>query len=250
VVDAHSLYLETVAELGLVGLALLMAALGVMAVALLRRARGAQRSLYAALIAAFAAWGIHTGVDWHWEMPVVTLWVFALGGLAIAAPASSRPSGGPAPLTRIATALGCLLLAVTPALVALSQRELDSSVAAFRRGDCGETVRAALDSASYISVRPQPYELMAYCDVRAGLPELALKAMNKALIRDPRNWEYQYGLGIVRAAAGLDPRRQIAAASRLNPLGELPREASRAFRTDKPQEWKRRALEARLPVRF
>jgi len=250
VVDGHSLYLETLAELGVVGLALIVIVIATLMGALAWRARGRQRSLYGALFAALVAWALHAGVDWHWEMPVVTVWLFALGGLAIATPAGRHSAPGPAPLTRIVAALGCLVLAVTPALVALSQRELDASVAAFRRGDCAEAVRNALDSASWVGVRPQPFELLAYCDVRAGLPDLAVRVMRKALARDPENWEYRYGLAIVRATAGLDPRPQLREALRLNPRNVLVQEAARALLpTDDPAKWRRRALRARLPLR-
>ena len=250
VVDGHSLYLESLAELGVVGLALLSIALLTLAGALAVRARGPNRSLYAAILAAVLAWAVHAGVDWHWEMPAVTAWVFGLGGLAIAAPAGGPSrSRGPAPLTRIVAALGCLLLAVTPALAALSQQALDESVAAFRRGDCTESAAAALASISYLSVRPQPFELLAYCDVRAGLSELAVRSMRKALARDPANWEYHYALALVRGAAGLDPRPQAAAALALNPLNPLTREAAIELGTaDRPREWRRRAVEARLPL--
>lgn len=250
VLDGHSLYLESLAELGVVGLALLVVALLTLAVALALRARGPQRSLYAAVLAAGLAWAVHAGVDWHWEMPAVTTWVFALGGLAVAAPAGAPSRGrGPAQLTRIVAALGCLLVAVTPALAALSQQPLEESVAAFRRGDCTRSADTALASISYLSVRPQPFELLAYCDVRAGLSELAVKSMRKALARDPANWEYHYGLALVRGAAGLDPRPQAAAALALNRLSPLTQEAAIELGTaDGPREWRRRALKARLPL--
>ena len=51
------------------------------------RLGGPDRTLYAALFAAGLAWALHAGVDWDWQMPAVTLWVFALGGAALAAPA-------------------------------------------------------------------------------------------------------------------------------------------------------------------
>ncbi len=250
VLDGHSLYLESLAELGLIGLGLLVLVLLALGGALAVRARGRNRSLYAAVLAAVLAWAVHAGVDWHWEMPAVTTWVFALGGLAIAAPAGETGRAqGPAPLSRIVAALGCLLLAVTPALAALSQRALDESVAAFRRGDCTRSVDAAITSISYLSVRPQPFELLAYCDVRAGFSELAVKSMRNALARDPANWEYHYGLALVRGAAGLDPRPPAAVALALNPLSPLTQEAAIELGTaDRSPEWRRRALEARLPL--
>lgn len=248
VLDGHSLYLESLAELGVVGFGLLAVALLALLGGLASRARGRDRSIHAALLAAILAWAVHAGIDWHWEVPAVTVWVFALGGLAVASPARAERAPGPAPLTRIVAALGCLLLAVTPALAALSQAQLDRSLAAFRRGDCPATIDSALSSISSLSVRPQPFELLAYCDVRAGRTDLALKAMQRALARDPDNWEYHYGLALVRGSAGLDPRPQVRAASRLNPLSPLTQAAAKDFRTDRPRDWRRRATAARLPI--
>jgi O-Antigen ligase len=73
--DAHSLYLETAAELGLVGLLALAALLGGTAVTVRREAAAA---------AALAAWAVHAGVDWDWEMPALTLVALLLAGSAIA----------------------------------------------------------------------------------------------------------------------------------------------------------------------
>ncbi len=68
--DAHNLYLETLAELGPVGLALLLASLALPLVAL-PAVRG---FAYApAAVGAYAAYLVHAGVDWDWEVPAVTV---------------------------------------------------------------------------------------------------------------------------------------------------------------------------------
>ena len=84
--DAHSLYLETVAELGMVGLALLLVALGA-PLAAVARARDRRRVATAA--SAYVAFLVHAGLDWDWEMPVTTFAGLACGGaLLVAARAS------------------------------------------------------------------------------------------------------------------------------------------------------------------
>jgi O-antigen ligase len=73
--DAHSLYLETAAELGLIGLLALAALFGGVAAAVRDEAAAG---------AALAAWAVHAGVDWDWEMPALTLVAVLLAGAAIA----------------------------------------------------------------------------------------------------------------------------------------------------------------------
>ncbi len=67
--DAHNLYLQTLAELGPLGFVLLVGAL----VVPLLRLRGKQEPLVAALGGAYVAFLLHLGVDWDWKIPAVAL---------------------------------------------------------------------------------------------------------------------------------------------------------------------------------
>jgi hypothetical protein len=248
VVDGHSLYVEVLAELGLVGFALiLVVVLGLLAGAA-ARARGPDRALHGAVFAALLAWALHAGIDWDWEMPAVTLWAFALGGAVLASPPGARRLHA-GRTVRVALALGCLVLAVTPALMVRSQTRLDAAATAFEAGDCRRAVDASLDSLQALGGRPEPFEILSYCDVRLGLGDLAVKAMEQAVKRDPRNWEFHYGLALVRGAERLDPRAEARRALRLNPQNLLARRAvERLGSTSDPRAWERRARRARLSV--
>jgi hypothetical protein len=73
--DAHSLYFETIGELGLVGLLLLLSfvgAAGWAAVSARRRRSALSGAQSAAAAGAFAVWVAHAGVDWDWQMPGLT----------------------------------------------------------------------------------------------------------------------------------------------------------------------------------
>jgi hypothetical protein len=80
--NAHSLELQTLADLGLVGLALLAGVLAATALAA-RRVLDADRALAAGPAAAALTWALHAGLDWDWEMPAVTLVAVALAGLLL-----------------------------------------------------------------------------------------------------------------------------------------------------------------------
>ena len=248
-VDGHSLYLETLAELGVVGFVLLLVALaGLLAVAV-RGTRGGQRHAHAALLAASVALLVHAGLDWDWEMPVLFLWVFAAGGVA-AARAAARPAderGGPGRVPRIVAGLLCLLLAVTPALVALSESSQNRAKRALARGDCPMAIEASLDSLALLPMRAEPFELLGYCDLRAGAERLAVQAMNAARARDPDAWQYAYGSAVARALAGDDPRPAIADALRLNPKEPLVLRLARAMDTNSKARRRRAAARAKIP---
>jgi O-antigen ligase len=246
--DAHSLYVETLAELGLPGLALLLTALLGLLGGLAARIRGPDRAVHAALLAAGIAWAAHAGFDWDWEMPATSFWLFALGGMAIARPLGSGLLPAPGRTGRLALAVGCLALLVTPVLMALSQARLNSSVQALKSGDCRAASEDALAAAHLVSVRPEPYQVIGFCDSRAGEDRLAVKMLETAVARDRGAWDSYYGLALVRGAAEEDPRPAARKAFELAPREPLTRAAIRAFRTDDPRKWRRRALNARLPI--
>jgi hypothetical protein len=81
--DAHSLPLQTLAELGLVGLALVAAFLGGVGAAA-RRAHRMAPVLAAGPLAGFVAYVAHAPLDWDWEMPAVTLVALVLAGSLLA----------------------------------------------------------------------------------------------------------------------------------------------------------------------
>jgi hypothetical protein len=80
--DAHSLYLETAAELGLVGLACLaMFFAGMIGSA--RRALVHDRRASVGPVAVAITSAFHAGIDWNWELPAVTLPALVAAGLLV-----------------------------------------------------------------------------------------------------------------------------------------------------------------------
>lgn len=240
-VNAHSLYLQAMAELGVPGLALLTVLVGAVLGGLGMRARGPRRSLYGALLAGSLVWALHAGVDWDWEMPVVTLAFFAAAGLGLSPRAHAGLGRRATNAARLALAPLCLAAIVLGVLITGSQSRLTDAEHALYTSDCATASSAARSSIKWLSARPQPYEIVGFCDLRRGLPGLGVAAMDRALRRDPGSWESYYALAIAQASAGIDPRPAAERALRMNPLEPLTRQAVRILGSSSPTEWVKRA---------
>src|SRR5205085_8126168 len=118
-----------------------------------------------------------------------------------------------------------------------SQSKLNDAIAAFSQGDCGTATQAARSSISVLGNRPDPYEILGYCDVRSGRPNLAIAAINKAISLDSNNWNYRYDLAVMRAAAGLNPIPAARVAVRMNRLEPLVQDEWQTFSSDTAQHW-------------
>lgn len=106
--NAHSLYLETMAELGVIGLAILLVALLPPLWAGLRRR---VHPMSAPIMAAYIAFLVHTGGDWTWQLPGV-----ALAGIACAAACTGLGDDGGVSLGRSARIGGIVLAAAVGVL--------------------------------------------------------------------------------------------------------------------------------------
>ena len=107
---AHSLVFETMAELGVIGLALILGFFGVAAVVGVQRAREGPEGGAAAALGVLTVGFVTSAVDWTWDLPAVfgaTIVAAALltgpatlAPLADAGPASGRDRSQPPPICR------------------------------------------------------------------------------------------------------------------------------------------------------
>jgi O-antigen ligase len=89
--DAHSLPLQTLAELGIIGVLLLIAFLAGIGVSA-RDALGRAPARAAGPIAGVVVYVAHAPLDWDWQMPAVTLVAMILGAAIVAV---GQPPGVP-----------------------------------------------------------------------------------------------------------------------------------------------------------
>jgi O-antigen ligase len=101
----HSLYLQSLAELGPVGLLLVLLAL----VPPLLCLRARHDPLVAAAAPAYVAYVLHTGVDWDWEMPATTFAGLLAGAALLVA---TRRETGPGMSLRVRAAVLVPVLAL------------------------------------------------------------------------------------------------------------------------------------------
>lgn len=242
--ETHSLYLQMLGEVGLVGLAVLVLALSLILVGIGIGVKGPARVSAAAALAVAVGWAVAVSVDWHWQMPVGTLWLFAVGGSALAALRAPQPLRW-----RTARWLGVVALGaavILPARLAISEGHLGDSLAAFRVHDCPATERAARAAHVALGMLASPLVLLGYCAAIDGDAALAVDSEERAVERDPGDWTAWYALATVRAAEGLDPHPAARAAQRRNPLEPLVTSMVHALRGGDPRSWRRQV--ATVPI--
>jgi hypothetical protein len=219
--DTHSLYMQTLGELGIVGLLLLVGFLGFVLVtgvrnALLSEAR--ERTRLAAAVAGFAVFAMTAAVDWMWQVPVIPVTALLLAsGLVMARGAAEKPR---LPLgARLGVAAVSLVAIVAIAIPLASLTLVRQSEAEARDGD----VAAALDSArSAQNVEPgaaSPRLQQALLFEIEGDYAAAEAAARGATDRESTNWRNWLVLSRIAAESGR-ARAAVAAyeeARALNP---------------------------------
>lgn len=220
--DAHGLYIETLAELGPFGLALLLAAFAVPLAAIPR----ARRHPLAPLVAgAYAAYLVHTGADWDWELPAVTL-VGLFCGAALLVAARGRPRLDPlGPWFRWGGVAAAVVLSVGAAVGLVGNMELSQSSSAREDGNWGSAAAAAHTAHSWMPWSPTPWDALGRAQRGAGLRADARVSFRKALALDDGDWELWYDLATV--SRGAERRRALQEARKLFPRADFLR-ASKA----------------------
>jgi tetratricopeptide (TPR) repeat protein len=240
--DAHSLYLETMGELGLLGLIALVGALGGGFAVGLRRTfvlRGSDRATVAALVATLAGFALAAAIDWMWELTVVA--VVALLCLALltgeatlphvrrrdgdrdaTSPQAPRRRRLPAGARAAVVAFAVVAICVEGVLL-LSQARLDDSRAAAQRGDRDEALSAALDARAIQPWAASPYLQLALLEEESQNLRAAHRRIREAIDRDGSDWRLYLVSARISVKLGLirEARKDLARARALNPRSPL-----------------------------
>ncbi len=236
--EAHSLYLQALSELGIVGGLL---ALGLVLFLLWtgfsawRAAGGRERELHAVLLGVAIAFAVGVAYDWFWQLALVgSIFFMATGALVAArcgqlwrARAAARAREGVAPdnpenrrfglaIAGLAVAWLTMLALIGPLLV---DHEIHESNAV-----AATNVESAIEHANTArSIEPwaaTPYLQLGLLEQARGDDEAAIGRFQQAIDREDHNWVLYYLKAKAEHQAGQDEAAQAdrAEAKRLNPL--------------------------------
>jgi O-antigen ligase len=231
VIDAHSLYFEAFAELGIVGGLIVLALVGGLLWTGFRAWRAAahpQRDRYAALFGATLAFAIGAGIDWFWEIAAFGAVFLLAAAILVAArcaqlaPARADGSAGNEErrfgltVAGLAVAWIAAIALIGPLLV---EREIEASRSA---ADVGDYVAAVDHADTARSIEPfaaSPYVQLGLLAELQHDYATADQRLTQAISRENRNWQLYYLRSRVEHEAGEEGAAQadLTKARELNP---------------------------------
>ena len=233
--DAHSLYLEMLGELGIVGFLLVVGAFGsgiAVGASRVRRADVTERPTVAGLLAAFLAFALAAGIDWMWELTAVSVVAFLILGLLtgaatdVARPAGASPEREPRPRRSVMSGIAPVaLVAMAPFVVGAqaiplaTTLKIRDSQAAVNERDGERALADALTAARLQPWAASPHLQVALVREELGDLEEAHAAVREALAQDASNWSVWLVASRIETKLGEieDARRSLDRAAELNP---------------------------------
>jgi O-antigen ligase len=229
--DAHSLYLEAFAELGLLGGLLVLAMVGFLlwtGYAAWRGAQGPARERAAVLLAVMAAFAVGAGFAWFWEIPGFGAIFFLAAGVLVSMRCAQLAGGGNGraafadgrryglAVAGLAAAWLSAVALVGPLLV---EHEIKESQDAAAAGNLGSAVDHADNARSIEPWAASPYVQLGLLAELQGDYQGAAARFSQAIEREDRNWQLYYLRSRVENAAGSTVAAQadLERARELNP---------------------------------
>jgi tetratricopeptide (TPR) repeat protein len=227
--DAHSLYLEAFAELGVLGGLLVLGLVGLLlwtGLMAWRNAGGPRRELHAALLAAALAFAVGAAIDWFWEIAAMGAIFFLASGALVAARCGqlARANAGANGQQRrfglavagLASAWIAALALVGPLLV---DRELTTAKDVAAEGKIASAVNHAETARSIEPWAASPYLILGLLAETQAEYGVASTQLGRAIEREDRNWQLYFLRSRVEAEAGnaAAARADLERARELNP---------------------------------
>jgi hypothetical protein len=205
--DTHSLYLQTLGELGLVGI-LLLGGFVVLVLAsgvrVIISADTLERAQLAAALAGVVAFLVSAALDWVWQLPVLPVVALLLAaGLVGTGTLTAAAERRPVDLAlRIGLATLSVLAIVAIAIPLSSTTLIRESQLQARSGDLAEALKSAQGAGNVEPDSGLPRLQQALILERAGEYQAAVVQAGAAAEREGLNWKNWLILSRVQAEAG------------------------------------------------
>lgn len=202
--DAHSLYLELLGEVGIIGFALLVGFFGwILIVGLMRYASATQsrRTQLAAALAGCVAFLVGAGFDWSWEIAVIPICFLLLASVLVTAGDRRRRSAPPVKMRLV----GCVVAIIGMVAISIplaTAHSLQASQAAAREGNLGAALSSADDAQSVEPFAAAPRIQQALVQERLGDLASAESSALSAITREPHEWRAWVILSRLQAERG------------------------------------------------
>lgn len=223
--DAHGLYVETLSELGVVGLAAIVALLALPLAAGLRR-RAAP--LVPALAGAYATFLLHNAVDWDWELAGVALTGLFVGCLLLVT-GRSQPARAVAVPVRVGVGAAAVALAGFAFVAAIGNGALARAHSANAAHRYAAAASAASTARAWMPWSPEPLKALGESQLERGREAAARTSFRHAISLDSQDW--QAWLDLAASVDGRARRAAVARARALYPTSPEVAEFEEATRT-------------------
>jgi hypothetical protein len=220
----HSVQLAVLSQTGLVGTALLLAALvaALLSAAGTRRMPTFARGVAAVATVTFGYWLVHTSGDWLWEVPGLGAWALVALGLAVSLGAPRRLARAqPSLRRRVGSFVGLALVAAAAASILLpwlAAREIERARGVWRT-DPGEAYERLERARRLNPLSARPDLIAGAIAARRRDWDGMRVAFERATERNPASWYAHLELAV--AASGRGDRAaalaSLARATALNP---------------------------------
>jgi O-Antigen ligase len=221
---AHSLYLEALGELGIVGLLLLAGAILTAVAGAVRSALVLESGEIAAAAACGIAFFVAAAYDWVWQLAGIAVVGVGMLGFALGAFPSMR-STAPGRWDALRPALAVVAVAaIIPQYVILAAgSHLGNSEAAFKAGNGARARSEALAAKAIEPWAASTYLQLGLVSEAEGHYTTAAHWLDEAISRSRRDWTLWLTAARIEARRGhvRSARRDLAEARRLNPSSPI-----------------------------
>lgn len=214
VINAHNLYLETLAELGPIGLGLLVVGLCAPLVA----AVCARRHAWVAIAtAAYVALLVHAAIDWDWQMPaLIAAGLCCAGAVGVVhTDATTWRVVLPGRMKWAAVVLASLLV-VGALVIQVGNDAVDASRQATTSANYAAAITDATAAMDWVPWSYEPWEIAGEAQAARGQNAAARVSIARAISIDPSIWQLWLDLAVV--TGGMQRTHAFARAEQLNPM--------------------------------